>query len=627
MKRTHFTPRTSSDIAHLLPPITYGKERQGESNPLSAEVRIRRPCPAPISRYLSDRYDPALDPSPIGVEERGVVKPVRITRILPRPERGSREIQGTKPPGMYTSNVKASVTILNGYSKNVGASIGRGSAGNTPDSTGVDVYLQASSRTVEHAILLPSQWIHRSLQNGTPLSQTSKTSTVVTGYCTLETNEVSSGLTVFLSCADDWSNCDTTHTVHAWSGLGSNTTQNIPEVVPCFDEALLEASADGVTQNIFQAEDGRPGPSRNAFRLQFEPGPLGMELEEDPGGRGIVQIRCIRQAGQAEKDGRLSVGSLIVAVGDWGYCDFDSSEPNATKVENRFDEGERPVIMRSLADLEEAILSREADQLFFLWAIDREAPEVLSALGVPNYPENDSRSLLSGFKSSPFTASAEIVGINATSTCSASTASDHGSFGVPPYTTPGITDQLAVLPIQKGVLEWDSSSSTPDRTKWGKKALKDVHPGVRAVRSDTDLPLVCEPSERVGVVSAMTEGEGHPPKSEDSKGTSHKLRLQGQEPGSARDKWEFATGGGIFNKDDEGLAARREPSHNHRERASAGRDFLPLGLQASSTDELTVYIWFSNNHASSTMQVRYQLSILTHVVRKRCDLQIFWKGT
>lgn len=167
--------------------------------------------------------------------------------------------------------MKASVTILNGYNNSVGASIGRDSAGNTQHGTGADAYLQASSRIVEHATLLPSQWIHRSLQNGTPRSQTSKTSTVVTGYCTLETNEVSSGLTVFLGCADDWSNCGTTQTVHAWSGLGSKTTQNIPEVVPCFDETLLEASGDEVTQYIFQAEDGRPGPSRNAFRLQFEP--------------------------------------------------------------------------------------------------------------------------------------------------------------------------------------------------------------------------------------------------------------------------------------------------------------------------------------------------------------------
>jgi len=127
-----------------------------------------------------------------------------------------------------------------------------------------------------------------------------------------------------------------------------------------------------------------------------------MELEENLGGRGIVQIRCIRQAGQAEKDGRLSVGSFIVAVGDWGHYDFDSFEPNATKGENRFDEGERLVIVRSLADLEEVLLSRESDQLFFLWAIDREAPEVLSALGVPSYPENYSRSHFSGFQEFTF---------------------------------------------------------------------------------------------------------------------------------------------------------------------------------------------------------------------------------
>lgn len=574
---------------------------------MSTELRIRRPCPAPIDRYISDRYDPALDPSPIGAEERGVVKPIRITRILPRSERESREVQGTKILGVYTSSVKASVTILNGYNNIVGASIGYDSAGNTQDGTGVDVYLQASSRFVEHATLLPSQCIRRTLQ-------TPKSSTVVTGYCTLETNEVSSGLTVFLGCADDWSNCDNIHNPHAWSGLGSNTTQNIPEVVLRFNEALLEASAEEVTRYIFQAEDGRPGPSRNAFRLQFEPGPLGMELEEDPGGRGIVQIRCIRQAGQAEKDGRLSVGSLIVAVGDWGHCDFGPFEPNATKAENRFDEGERPVIVRSLADLEEFILSREPDQLFFLWAIDRDAPEVLSALGVPNsHPENDSRSHFSGFKGPPFTANAAIVGIGAANTCSASTASDHGSRGVPPYTIPGITDQLAGLPMQEGALEWDSSSSTPDRAKWGKQVLKDAHLGIceedniRAVRSDANLPLVCESSERVGAVSPTTEGVGHPPKSEDSKGTNNNLRLHGQEPGSAQGKWEFATEGGKFNEDDEGLAARREPSRDHRERTSVERGFVPLGLQASSTDELTVYVWFSNNHASATMQVQYQL--------------------
>lgn len=73
--------------------------------------------------------------------------------------------------------------------------------------------------------------------------------------------------------------------------------------------------------------------------------------------------------------------------------------------------------------------------------------------------------------------------------------------------------------------------------------------------------------------------------------------------------WEFETGGGIFDEDDQGLASRKQPRRNDdvpepADEPEEDRPLLPLGLQASTADDVAVCLWFCNNHESATMKVR-----------------------
>ena len=72
--------------------------------------------------------------------------------------------------------------------------------------------------------------------------------------------------------------------------------------------------------------------------------------------------------------------------------------------------------------------------------------------------------------------------------------------------------------------------------------------------------------------------------------------------------WEFETGGGIFDEDDQGLASRKQPRRDGHVPESTDepdeeKTLLPLGLQASIADDVAVCLWFCNNHESATMKV------------------------
>ncbi|CAN0475825.1 unnamed protein product, partial [Ectocarpus sp. 8 AP-2014] len=78
--------------------------------------------------------------------------------------------------------------------------------------------------------------------------------------------------------------------------------------------------------------------------------------------------------------------------------------------------------------------------------------------------------------------------------------------------------------------------------------------------------------------------------------------------------WEFETGGGIFDDDDQGLAARKHPARSQATLAPAAAPAdeteekpptFPLGLESSAVDDLAVFIWFCNNHESAVMKVSW----------------------
>ena len=528
------------------------------------------------------------------MEERGVVRPVQINRILPNRESGNRGARRAQQFGdAKTSRSSTCVIILNGYNLRASQS-SEWCAGGIQEDTDVDVCLQSCSRFFEHATLFPSQWIRRTLQNG---SLRVNISNNIPG-CTSGTEEVSFGLIVVLAGTDDWSVCGGLHDPQAWRGhLGSDESGKSLGLNSCSDENNLpEASVEKVTRCIFQAEDGTPGPSRNAFRLEFEPGPLGMELHEDPDRRGIVQVRRILQAGQAEQDGRLSVGSLIVAVGDWGGCNSATTGLTAGAFDNRIKSEERFVLVRSLVELEGASLSREPDQLFHLWAIDREAPEVVSALGAPNPTEGSrgptpgwySRPHFSGLEASADTEDPRTVEVGTVASCSARSLSDCEASVIRVFGAGDGFDTPAGTEKQEEVLGRESRRS------------KGIHEErcSRAARSDPNLPSACGLSFDRG-----RDIKSNGLMSRESRVIDENYSAQRRESDDQRGAWEFETGGGIFNEDDEGLAARRRPSRDVRKQVQVERPVFPLGLQASATDTFPVFICFCNNHTSAAMQV------------------------
>ena len=566
-ERTHVAPGTPLDVRHLLPPIGNQKSRQvlsdalpiapySESSSISPRTEPSFPQPAPVDRNLSDLYDPALDPSPIGMEDRGIVQQIRSTRIVPR-----RELPGTANIGSSRGGVSVAppqrsdcsgsaatvVTVLNGYDDSRGLTkispgcdtIGGGTTKTSPTwgsgSDGrvttispacgsgrggggdgeeegcegqccVDVFVQGfSSAGIEHTTLIPSA-VFRGTLHRRPTSRL--VVPAVSSNCIPEEDEAKAltklredhlGLTVFLARAGDWSDYNNAGGFNGGCGIsysqGIGTThddgvgtpdsrslndvsshkedsesrnmrsewthsdqirsesmhservkfartqsERMQSVKPMQPAGRIQQAepiqSNSTTRIIFEREDGTPGPSQNAFRVQFEPGPLGMELEEDPHQRGVVRIRRLLQAGQAERDGRLSVGCLVVAVGDWGGGHDDSTSDDSVLADRsgrsghpgrsersgpsgRSERTERsehagrggwserggwrtratlgnnhlvttagmsssgPALIRSLRQLEDAMSSRNDGQLFVVWALDRLAPEAIAALGIP----------------------------------------------------------------------------------------------------------------------------------------------------------------------------------------------------------------------------------------------------
>lgn len=661
-KRTHHTPTTPSDVGHLLPPIGGRKPRRDDSGsslpPVPPYVEPSLPRPAPVDRNRSGLYDPALDPSPIGKEERGKVQPVRISRIVPRQDSGlgAQELQG-EARSAEGSPIPTVVTVLNGYrtqhmrdrmSAPGGESASAAEVFSEDGESCIDVFVEGFSRGIDHETLLPSEMFCRALQNGR--QGPPKLSSLISedSRHLLDVREGYLGLTVFLARTSEWSGTvdgdiqGEKQDERIEPGVGDESDR---------DDENLAAETAIITRMIFQREDGTPAPSRNAFRVQFEPGPLGVELEEYPGERGIVRVRRVFQAGQAELDGRLSTGCLIVAVGGWEessanntlrpntasgagdgdvaldgvdiYGNLDVPALRSSAMDGGSgDRANKSVIIRSLADFEEAVSCREPDRLFVLWALDRHAPEAVAALGPPQahgvstVPRGWSpASLYSRRRNEGRGAFLPGSEVQRPFEASKSPKSERYEETVPE----GAPGWETVTNLARGR---DSGYSLPSEgpklTSFARNQASHAAGGGRlqAVGGQPEADLAMSafgsPKEVTGSerLTAGIDRLGWP--SEEGEDGAHTAHRFGEGGARSARGWEFETGGGIFDDDDQGLAARKHPARSQATLAPAAAPAdeteekpptFPLGLESSAVDDLAVFIWFCNNHESAVMKV------------------------
>lgn len=589
-----------------------------------------------MNRNVSDLYDPALDPSPIGKEERGATQPVRISRVVPRTElrsasKDSRGVaQPEKPPVSATL-----VTVLNGYRTQRTSEDSESNLG-ADDENGIDIFIEGFSKGIDHETLLPAELFCRTLQNGSQRPPHSSSSLPGEDPRSSNAREGSLGLTVFLARTDEW--------LDAVDGDVQQGPRKEYPVKPSTIEASQDhdnlAADANTTRMMFQRDDGKPGPSRNAFRVQFEPGPLGIELEEHPGNRGIVQVRQVLQAGQAELDGRLSAGCFVVAVGDWGES-ISSATPPPSPSENSPDythcgahgadalggfdisdlrpnssergssaKTHKPKIIRTLVEFEEEVSSRQPDRLFNVWALDRHAPEAIAALGSPE--SNHVRTI-------PHEWSAEsLYGRPQKGSGDGSHASVRRSDNLGDHVKRAILEGApgwesgSAFAIGKDSLEYSLSSTEPGWAPYDRNRHREEGDWrKRGAEPEGNLAASTfgPPTGNMGGETRSDFAERYRIGSNGKNGRSN-LRATEIEASAG---WEFETGGGIFDEDDQGIAARKHPASNQvavgatmsatDEEENRSPPF-PVGLQASVGDEFAVFIWFYNSHESAKMNVR-----------------------
>lgn len=565
----------------------------------------------------------------------------------------SKDSRGVKQPKQPPASATL-VTVLNGYTTQRSTEGWESHAG-SDDENCVDVFVEGFSRGIDHATLLPAELFCRTLQNGSQGTTSSSSPPPGETPCSLNAREGSLGLTVFLARTGEW--FDMLNCVVQDSRKEHPVRSNTYEASQDQDHDKLAADAR-ITRMMFQRDDGKPGPSRNAFRVQFEPGPLGIELEEHAGNQGIVQVRQVLQAGQAELDGRLSAGCFVVAVGDWGEWSSSSRPPSSPSVGlpeatarithgavpcGSFDisdlgsnlrgggssaKGHKPAIIRTLVEFEEAVSSRQPDRLFAVWALDRHASEAIAALGSPE--SNHARPIPHEWSSEslyarppkrsgegPYSSGHEqrrpFDPLN--------TSSEQRPNNLDDSTKPTALEGApgwelgSAFACGKDSLEYSLSSNEPGGGPYNRnRPREEDDPRIQGAEPEGYLSASAFASRtgNKGGEARSVSGERHRLDRTSGNGENSRSRLRAGEMGTSGG-WEFETGGGIFDEDDQGIAARKHPARNQvavgattsaDDEAEHNPPPFPLGLQASMVDELGVFIWFYNNHESATMNVR-----------------------
>lgn len=645
----------------MLPPIRDGERvKCTQIGDIPRAPRLAKKSvsyPAPIDCNISGLYDPALDPSPIGLEERGTIQPLHTTRIVKSCNKPTPASHPERPAHIAEYSIgTTSVTILNGHRR--GEVSGKKSNEQADDSEeegpkklAIDVYLHGLPTRMKHATLEPSEMFHRTHQRKRrylpDLGSSSNAERDARSEITEKT--CSSGLTVLLCGAGDWLNCQPLQ--DSQDGILQDCIDMNDLARECSPPSTRTSQTSGTVDTLFRNKYGQPCPSKHAFRVQFEPGPLGMELEEDCHGRGLVRIRRILQASQAEQDGRLSPGFLVIAVGN----SINISEHGGlnTLSEDMGDyrpksESSRLRMIRCLADFEEAIMHQDPHSLFVVWMLDRFSPDAVATLGSPAVSSTD---LMHCWRS-PQSISAERgeVGLDVKTSCchyfhkDASEGFSHSNPGgkvtckSPSYlgdsgrqaTREGVphtgeSGKHCLEPTLDGAASrWGSPNSPALGQSERQYSWREMDPpcesdaetrtrGEHHHHTRNATPQTPSASER-RLVDSLPSGMPRPPDARDS---ASDLCHVSKSITRDKEKWEFETGGGIFDEHDQGLAARRpgggnssmRPGNVQEENTVEETPSLPLGLQASTDDDITIFIWFCNSHASGLMHVRFEVSL------------------
>lgn len=609
-----------------------------------------------VGHRYSHPYDPVLDPSPIGVEERGATRQVRISRIAPRRYRRA-QASGHRSSSRTTEwrAGKIDITILNGHRRagntqdKPEVTLGHsGSEYDHPDEQVVDVYVHGSSTRLEHAALLPYEVYCRTLRRRAQrLPSLTGLKIIARNRAQDDRPRASLGITILLCGAGDWVSCESSEPCTDDEHLSSETASTSTFLDPGKDlpyPVEAAAKADGVTRLLFSDQNGRSSLAEDAFRVQFGPGPLGMELEENPSKRGVVQIRRVLEGGQAQQDGRLAVGSLILAVNDWTHpITFKDAEGTSEEYTGeRIPDGHphEPCAVRSLTAVEEALAHRDPDGVFVVWALNRSAPAAVAALGPPKLERpplppgaRSSTSLFTGFDVTKDAVrrdkqKSRVDGSTWAPGSSFTKAGTRASLGNDERCVGRNAREAAFRCTHGNELRFDAAlgrSIGPESDEgsrlsyFGGRYAQGESPPPSSPTSGTSLPCDSLYSP------ATTPTTSHPPEGSPpelfSRLSPEELRIPASPGYSCKvtegctmveKKWEFETAGGLLNNHDDELLARRRPACERNMIGSAGSQseeeveetpLLPFGLQASKSDDFPVYISFCNSHASGLMRV------------------------
>ncbi|CAN0081591.1 unnamed protein product, partial [Hapterophycus canaliculatus] len=279
------------------------------------------------------------------------------------------------------------------------------------------------------------------------------------------------------------------------------------------------------------------------------------------------------------------------------------------------------VLIRSLVEIEVAISRRNPDRLFVLWVLDRKAPEAIAALGYPeavSVPaatrERSSRPIFSGRQNE---GSREAEG--------PFLSGKRGDRPSKSFSTSAMRRSESLHLEAEGGMSggapgWGSGSAFLRGKDKFEYSLSSNELG--AITTDRNK---ISPNNQLGETQSVAGQSGSALRS--TKVTGNGLSESGTGRGSdwtnrneetrgyILDKggvdstvgWEFETGGGMFDENDQGLAARKQPRETQFTRKPDMElpPPFPFGLQASAVDEFTVFIWFCNNHESSVMKVSW----------------------
>eukprot|EP00611_Tribonema_gayanum_P028080 TRINITY_DN7109_c0_g1_i4.p1 TRINITY_DN7109_c0_g1~~TRINITY_DN7109_c0_g1_i4.p1 ORF type:complete len:543 (-),score=147.67 TRINITY_DN7109_c0_g1_i4:757-2385(-) len=351
--RVHDVPHTPSALSHLVPPRR--PQLLDDYRPAPKPVQRTLPLPPPNARRKAGGGG-ADAASPLGVQQRGDAPQVQLAQ----PQRENATAEAAQEAAATV------VTFINAHGESAGAgpseASGQDSRSGLSGMGAFDAEIYWKGKDFESFILGPQESTYRCIRNAAAVARNSlfpanfkavnlNFNNGKTGAAVRDGEEVGSlsamtgGITVLLGTDEDLAG-GAAQAAAVWA-TGSSAQQ-------------LEQR--GGLSGLFPSEDGTIPMPRSVYRLDFAPGPMGMELQCDAH-KGLVSVRGVLRGGQAAADGRVHAGHLILAAGGW--------RASARPV-NR-------VVVRSLADFEGIAVGRDPDVPLSIFFLDPDSPEAVQA--------------------------------------------------------------------------------------------------------------------------------------------------------------------------------------------------------------------------------------------------------